>query len=559
MSPSTGSRRSPRRLVAGAAALLLALTGIGLTATAAHAASGDISGHVVDQYGNDVVGLEFVVYDQSATPYVVTTDPFDGTFSVNVTPTPGNYFYYLFDDELDDLGYGYVQQSAGDFLDPTTQELDFGTIVLDRYENIAGTIDNWDPAMIEVYIDVLHFDSVADSWVDTGYDVTTIDGTFSVPAILDGGDYAVHFSMDPLGTAPFLNAFLGGEFDDPGDSDVISAVAGSPETITMTMPPAALVTGHVTADDGATPLSGMIVIAFQESGSGQHVDIAYTGLAGEYTSRARPGETYSVVVSDLSGGPDPYATMVYDGFYGCACQFTPVVSTYSDPATGIDFDLTRESELFFILGELYDTSTATGDELEGIRVHVQQRISGTWTDIAVGESDSSGFFEIVVPRDDMAYRLLFEDHGTVLRILEGDVGPGSASSPGAATPGCFLDTGLADPSWLDSGVLFYAVLGLDSSGGCATTPAPPPAPGTQSGSGRGSVAPASAVESTPTPTPTPTPSATPRPSTSPAPDATAPADPEPASSPDLWWLLWLALVVLLLAIVGVVVYFARRT
>jgi hypothetical protein len=559
MSSSTEARSNVQRVVAALAALILALVGIGVLASPAQAASGDITGHVIDQYTNDVIGLDFTIYDDIGGSYPVTTDPVNGTFFVNVTPTPNNYFYYSFDGEFDALGYGYVQQSVGGYLDVVTGELDFGVIQLDRYENIAGSITNWDPAMTEVTITSSYRATSSDFWSSTGYQVTTLDGNFSVPAILETGEYDLYFAIDPTSRAPYLDAYLGGGLDDIDPADVIHATAGFPEMVTMDMPAAALISGIVTTDGGATPLDGILVVGFQESGSSFHADFATTDVGGLYTLRARPDETYSVHAVDVSGDPDPYADMVFNGFYGCSCQFTPVIPAALPPTVGIDFDMTRESELFFILGELYDTSIATGPELDDIRVHVQHFSLGSWIDVAIAESDSSGFFEVVVPRDDIAYRLVFTDGSTVLRILEGEVGPGSASSPDPAAAGCYLATGAADPSWLDSGVLYYVVLGLNPSGGCSSTPAPPGSPGTQTGSGRTFGGTTAADTSGASPTPTPTPSATPRPTTSPSPSATAAPEVPPASAPDLWWLLWLILAILVIVIVGGVVYFVRRT
>jgi hypothetical protein len=330
----------------------------------------------------------------------------------------------------------------------------------------------------------------------------------------------------------------------------------------MQMPDAALISGTVTTGGGTIPLAGIAVLGYQESGSASHADGALTDLNGEYSLRARPGETYSVLAVDISGDPDPYVIMTYDGFYtSCSCSFTPVVPELLDPAAHIDFDLTRESELYFVAGELYDTDIDTGAELDGVRVHLQRRISGTWTDILVGESDHHGYFEVVVPRNDIEYRLVFETSGEVLRVLEGEVGPGSAPSPDPAATGCSVSTGQADPSWLDVNVLYYVVLGLDPDGGCAAAPVPPAPAGSQSGTGRSFSGAGFVAEPTPTPIPTPTatPPTTPRPTATPAPEATAPAEPAPASAPDLWWLLWVGLGLLVVVVVGGVVFFVRRT
>lgn len=557
MSRSTEPRRAPqhtfRRPLASILVVLVALLGL-LVAVPAEAATGDITGRLVDQYGNEVLGLDFTIYDSALTPYPVTSDPATGDFLVNV-PADGEYSYEI-EGEFDDLGYGYVSQS--DLFD-VVGTYDFGDLVLERFENVAGTIDNWDPAMTEVYLTVYFLDPLSGSWDVVGYDASTTDGTFSVPAILDDGYYTMQFTMYPFSTAPYLDAYLGGEFDEPDESAYFFATAGSPQTISMTLPPAAMITGRVTADGGATALSGILVVALQESGAATHGDFASTDGSGEYAVRARPGETYSVSVFDPSGGPDPYAAMTYNGFYGCSCQFTPVIPTALDPAADVDFEMTRESELFVILGELSATSFDTGPDLEDIRIHVQRLVAGTWTELAVAESDSFGEFEVVVPRDDIAYRLIFEDSGTVLRVVDGEVGPGSAPAGDPVPAGCFVDTGVADPSWLDSGVLYYVDLGLNPGGGCSTTPVPPGSPGTQIGSGRGrTAATSSPVVPNAAPTPTPTPTVTPRPTTSPTPAAADPADPAPASAPDLWWLLWVGIGLLVIVVMGGVVFFFRR-
>lgn len=551
----TTEPRSRRAWWRALAVLIVAVLLGGLGVAPAQAAPGDITGRLVDQYGNPVLGLDFTFYNTSGDPYPVSSDGVTGEFLVNV-PSDG-YYYYNVDDEFDDLGYGYVQKSEGDHVVGTYH---WGDIVLQRYENIAGTITNWDAAMIGVDVSVSYRADASSSWSSTGYQVTTTTGLFSVPAILDDGEYAVLFQLDPSSRAPYLDAFLGGELDDPADSDIIDATAGSPEIVAMTMPEAALIHGTVTTDDGATVLEGIYIVGLQDSGAGLHADITQSDVHGEYTLRARPGETYIVAAFDGSGDSDPYASMIYDGFYGCTCQFTPVIATVAAAATGIDFDMSRESELFFILGELYDTSIDTGDPLDDVSVHVQRKVSGTWTDVAITESDGDGWFEVVVPADDIAYRLVFEDAGTVLRIVEGEVGPGSASSSDPAPAGCFHDTGLAESSWLDDGVLYYVVLGLNPSGGCTTTPPPSGTPGAQPGPGFFFAPPATdEVAPTPTPTPTPTPSASPSPSSSPTPDASAPAEPTATSAPDLWWLLWLGIVVLVVVLVGGAVIVVRRT
>jgi hypothetical protein len=128
-------------------------------------------------------------------------------------------------------------------------------------------------------------------------------------------------------------------------------------------------------------------------------------------------------------------------------------------------------------------------------------------------------------------------------------------------PACYADLDTVSVS-----LIVFAILDpATAAGTCANLDAAPSGPSGPSGStGSGTVTsrplPAAAVQALAAairPKPTATPSPTPRPSASPTPDATATSGDEPPPGPDLWWLVWLALGVIVIAIVGGVI-FRRR-
>jgi hypothetical protein len=289
---------------------------------------------------------------------------------------------------------------------------------------------------------------------------------------------------------------------------------------------------------------------------------AVSDVNGDYTLKVAAGSTYVVTANHVD-----WPGQTYDGYDGCGCahQYTPVVADPppAGPETGIDFDFLPPDAYLYGLTIGDSLIGGSGGPVGGVDVHVYRSVAGAWVELATVQSDSSSYWDLNLA-DAGTYRVRFSYMGVWLRIFDTytELSSGDASGPDELHA-CFVDTAA-----IPSGESFFLVTGLvdpatDSS--CGPEPAStsgggggvPPRP--RSG-GSSSSATSAAITPTPTPTPTPTSSVTPRPTASPTPSATPVAtDETPASAPDLWWLLWVLLGIVVIVVVGGVVYFVRRT
>ena len=459
---SSAHRRAPirpfvRRLFAGLAALVLGVLSLSIAVPAAYA-SGDLRGTLVDQLNQPVLGLTFDVWSSSSGTLVstVTSDATTGAFDLALPD--GSYYYWVHDGAVDAGSNSYGLRSESFFI--TGADTDLGNLVIQKYVDVSGTISNWTAAMGDIRVQ-LKTDS-GGGW-STVASATSTGASFTVPATLVDGDYTLYFQLDPASTAPFLDAYLGGEFFDPAAAAVVTATAGTAISgISMVMPDAAFISGTVTGSDTGLDLSGIYVSTEDRPGYQFYAD-TYTDSNGDYTLRVVPGLTYAVYADDPS---TDYLSMTYQNLDGCGCTFTPVNSTYADPASGIDFALVKDASAVFIEGILLNDAVSVGDPFENVQVHLYQPVTGGWTQVDVAQSDSSGEFQVVLPALG-PYRLRFEYGGSWLPLIDGYVGQGSAPGPDPATPGCFVDTGSLDSSSVSSHVAYYVIAGLDQAGGCA--------------------------------------------------------------------------------------------
>jgi hypothetical protein len=553
------ARRSPsrpfaRRVIAVAAALAIGLLGVTVAVEPAFA-SGDLTGTLVDQLDQPVLGLTFDVWSSSTGTLVstVTSDGTTGDFDLSLPD--GSYYYWVHDGATDLGGDSYGLRSESFFI--TGADDDLGHLVIQKYVDVSGTISNWTAPMGNITVQVKTDSGGGWSTIATG---TSTGASFTVPATIVDGDYTLYFQLDPASTAPYLDAYLGGQFFDPAHAAPVTGHAGTPISgISMTMPDAAFISGTVTGSDTGLGLSG-IYVSTEDRPDYQFFADTYTDSNGDYSLRVVPGLTYAVYADDPASD---YLSMTYQNLDGCGCSFTPVTSTYADPATGIDFALIKDSSAAFIAGVVLDDSlSGSPSPFDNVQVHLYKPVTGGWSQIDVVQTDNSGEFQLTLPAFG-SYRLRFEFSGTWLPVIDGLVGQGSASGPDPATPGCAIDTGSLDASSVSSHVAYYVIAGLDQAGGCAAEPAPSSSSGGSSSSGHGRSHPATVVGTAtiPVAVPTPTPTATPSPSPSASDDSTP--SPQPSSPPitttglDLTW-LWILLAVLLAIVILFIVIWAVR-
>ncbi len=525
--------------VAFAAFAVTALGLISLTAVVPPAhASGHLTGHVQDQAGNAVLGLPFeVVTLPDGNPVTSgSTDLTTGDFDVALPD--GDYIFAVDSHAVDHGGVEYGQHLT-DF-SISGADADFGTVVVDKYVEVTGTITNWTSSMGDVQVQLQR--NPGSGW-GTIVNTVSTDGTFTVPTTLaNGSSYTLYFGLSPASTVPFLSAFLGGELFDVDNAAVLPTSPGvSISGVLMAMPDAALISGTVTDAVTGLGIPNISVSAEDHPGALFYAQ-GWTDAHGDYSLRVVPGLTYAVSADDPRTTYGSYVSMTYDGFDACGCDHTPVQTTVLLPATGIDFHLQVDTDVN-VLGVVLNGALSSGPSgpYEGVQVHVYRHVPGGWSEVASALSDHLGQFEVALPGFG-SYRLRFELAGVWLPVLDGLLGQGSATAPTPATPGCFVDTGALGASSVENSVGFFVVAGLDQAGGCAAEPAPLGSTGHGS-SGHGRAHPASVlVDSTPTATPTPT--LTPSPSASPSDDATP--TPQPSSpattstSLDLSW-LWIVI------------------
>lgn len=288
-------------------------------------------------------------------------------------------------------------------------------------------------------------------------------------------------------------------------------------------------------------------------------DQTLTDVDGRYSLRVRPGTTNSVYAYDPA---NTYVAMTYNGRSSCGCDFDPVTSTLATPATGINFDLVALSAAKVVQGLVVDESNGP---LSGINVRLYRASGNGWVlaDEATSDGSTSGPNFGYYLNETGTYRLQFIDNGGhILSVVAGFVASG-LTGPTALdpVPACYANLGDVE---VDTEVLAEVDSGT-AAGACSNLPAP----STPSSGGSTPVvihkhhsSPSVTstfpiVAPTPTPTPSATPSAEPEPSSSPT--AVAGGSPKPTqSAPDLWWLLWLGLALLVLIIVGGAIFLFRR-
>lgn len=552
--PSTPAPRPARtRRVLGAIVAVLLALGAAVGGAAPAYADGDVTGRLVDQLGTPILGLEFDIWSTtSGLVDTVTTDASTGEFSYPLTT--GNYYYWAHDGALDAASntYGLASQSFSIGVGDNA----LGDIVVPKYVMVSGTITNWTSAMGDLGIQI----KSESSGFFTTASGTSTGATFSIPSVLDDGEYTLYFQLDSSSTAPFLDAYLGGEFFDPAAADTVTATAGTPlPGITMAMPDAAFIRGTVR---DATTHAGIpdITVSAEDRPNSDFYAETDTDADGEYELRVIPGLTYAVYADDFATGT--YRSMTYDGLDGCGCVFTPVEPTDATPATGIDFDLVEDDSAVEIVGSLLDDNA---DPYDDVAVHLYKPVTGGWREVDVTLSDNAGDFDLLLPAFG-SYRLRFADThtGRWLKVIAGLGGEGSASGPGPIS-GCAVDTGPLDADSVDFGVAYFVIAQLDPAGGCRAQPKPSGGSGHSSDGGprtRTYVA-TTLPPSIPTATPTPAPASDPTPSASPSVQPTASAapsatpDPVPAGDTGFpWWII--LIIVVAPGVVIVIVVLLRR-
>lgn len=557
MSRSTESRPSTRtfarRFVGVVVALALGLAGaVGVALPAS--ADTVFSGTVRDQSGQPVLGIPIdILTSSSSLIETIYSDPVDGSYETQ-SLAPGLYYFAIYDGATD---------SALDTYALATDDLSFGDpvrdIVVSRYVTVSGEIVNWTPEIGDVVVQL--YADHGGSWSSPAW-TTSTDGTFSFPSTIDSVPYTLSFDPAEI-NSPVLGSFLrdDGEtpvFDDPEFARTIDGTAGQSLTgIETYLAAASPITGTVTTG-GTTPLPGIEVWA--ENGSGSFTTYTETDADGRYTLYVRPGMPFVVGADDLTS---TYGPMIYDGWDGCFCGpvFTPVTA----PASSIDFDLRDASEPSTYVQLIGAVGDLGSDLLNEVEVRLYREDGATWEHVASMTSFDFGlvFLNFGFAIEDLGYdyRVQFVDaDGVILRVLDG------ATSPDFITPTTLspLPACYAEVASLSIDLLLFALVDPDTSAAaCAALDAPvtpPSGGGTGTGNGKPRTSAGSAVASTPTPTPTPTPTATPtpRPTTEPAPEATDEPETAPASAPDLSWLLWVVVGLLVVLVAGGVILFFRR-
>lgn len=547
--------RARRRAAAFVAVIALALLGIGVGAAPAQAAT-DVTGRLVDQLNQPVLGLEFIAQGPSGQIHAVTDST--GHFTIPAL-ADGSYYLILGDNAvtasyLDAGNNRYENNGSVSFFVPSTTDL--GDIVINKFVPISGTITNWALGMGDIRVTL--YSDKSGTWQQVGnggsYGGDTTSASFSFAAPISAYNYTLLFQFD--GPGPYLEAFLGGELDDPSHATPWSGVAGVGRSgISMTMPDAALVTGRVTTG-GSTPLEGILVSAQNEPDETQY-DETTTDADGQYSLRVRPGVNNSLYAEDYPA--ERYLPMSWDNHSdSCGCTFDPVVSQLGAPAQNIDFDLVPDDSAPEVQGLVVDSPSS--GPTAGIDVRLLRSVGGGWVLADEVTSTSS-----VPPNFDFTvgtlgtYRIQFADSsGHILSIVDGFTVPGLTSPVTLdPLPGCYADLGLLDAST----ALIAQVDPATPVGTCAplVEPGTPGSGTTTTHHHHASTAVATAPFPTVTPTATPTPTASPSPSDEPSSPPVTPPHHAPAPAPNLWWLLWFGLAILILAIVGAVIFRIRRT
>jgi hypothetical protein len=528
-----------------------------LVPAASASAAVDATGQVVDALGLPAAGVPLQInragldYDDS-----FVTDA-SGYFTIPaLDDDPGGYEVFIPEGTT---GTGGERFSVGQRFFTVTAGVVGGLatpIVVDRYAPVSGTIANWSSTMGDVQATLYVNNGFGWQQINInppGY-TTSTDGNFTISAPLRAASqYTLLFRVQSE-DSPYLDAFLGGEFDDPALATHFTGVPNTGVTVpSMTLADAAVITGHVSS--GGVALAGIEVEAENSD------DYAYdeTDSFGEYTLYVRPGSDYVV----YTYGDALHAGMTFDG-YDCSCTgYTPVTTSVLTPATDIDFDLLYSPE-FDIEGVVAEDVAPAYLPVEGLAVKLYKlSVGGVWVlhDDFVSIPGAPNFGFTLTSTGE--YRIQFVDAGgRVLMVVDGFTATGFGTPVDLdPAPACYAELG----NLQDYTIVIALIDPATAAGICAALAAPiPPSGGGGTGTTkkpRGTTT-TSFVAATPTPTPsaTPTSSATPRPSASATPSATPVAtDEPPASAPDLWWLLWVLLGVVVIVVVGGVVYFVRRT
>ena len=540
------------RLMAAIAAVALGLFSVLVPAASASAAV-DATGQVVDSLGQPAAGVPLEI-NRAGTDYdnTLVTDA-SGFFTIPALEDDG---YEVFFQE-GTTGTGGERFSVGQRFFTVSGGVVAGLaapIVVDRYVAVSGTITNWSPTMGSVRVDI--FSDRYGVWQSVNINPNWVDstnGSFTIYAPIRAANYTLRFMVSNE-DSPYADAYLGGGYNqDPALATHLPGSAGVGFLgLTMVMPDAAVISGRVT--DSYGPLAGVLVWAEDDPDYNEYAEDT-TDSNGEYTLYVRPGLTYIVGTY----GDPTHSGLVYDGFE-CDCSgFTPVLTTVPTPAVNIDLELTEET---LIEGVVFDDDVF--DIVAGLDVKLYKlSVGGVW--VLHDEIESIydwPAFEFQITSDGQ-YRIQFVDaDGDVLMVVDGATedfyGDGQLLDP---VPACY-----AELNQRSEYAFVYAVVDLDTvTAACAALvaviPAPTPGSGVVKKPRATSLGGAAGATPTPTPTPSATPTASPSPSESanPAPTSTPAATEEPlASAPDFWWLLWVLLGVVVIAVVGGVVYFVRR-
>lgn len=447
-------RRRHHPFVAAFAVAALALFGAVIPATSASAVGG-FEGRLVDELGQPAVGVT-VELRSGGVATDLTTDG-AGVFGATGL-ADGAYEAFVPEGALGDGGERFTISSTHFTIVDGVALLPLGDIVVYRYRPVSGEISNWSSAMGDVRVTLWW--KAPGGWGPLNISprpnwVTSTDGQFTISAPIYGGDYTLYFQMDEE-TSPYVDAFLGGAYDDPEaatkvPSDVGTAITG----ITAEMADAAVITGRVTANGG--PLAGIEVEAWSE----EHGEYAYaeTDATGTYTIYVRPGTDYEV----YTWGDADYAGMTYDGWDSCGCEFDPVATTVADPAEGIDFDLIEYAGALEVLGVAADEDS---EPIEDLDVRLFRASGGVWVLHDVVESDGGvPNFGFLLGTGGVHRVQFVDDDGHILRVTDGVisdfVNPTVALDP---LPACYADLGDVQDSLLVAAVLDPAT----AAGACAS-------------------------------------------------------------------------------------------
>jgi hypothetical protein len=372
-----------------------------------------------------------------------------------------------------------------------------------------------------------------------------------------------HFEFTGVGNGDYYLLVTAGDHWVQDFRDLTVDGATDLGSFAITLEPGVAITG--TIRDSVTPattLPGVSVAALGSTGDYLQWlswdidagDAPITGSDGVFKIIVPRGETFELTVLDLNGSHLPQSWNHQLNF-GCGCSlgYDPITISsggIASPVGPYNFDLID-------INDALDVSVYAmkwdGSDYENVDVVLEKLVSGVWTLVAHGETDSSGFIDLLAGGDG-DYRLRYKVAGLAAAVtlaVEPSCGCGGGGAYTLADGGRqTLLPGLLAQDLYEVDLTFAKPSTPSSGGGGASTP--PKRPTSTIGF--------PATLPTPSATPTPTPTSSPSPSSTPTDEPTASPTPDPEPTGDTGFPWWIILIVLLVLgiIITIVVIIRRR-